>query len=239
MLKEQKENSIKIKKGEQVEKLLDEELALEVVEAKNFFIQKMEFLDLRKLQSSSPKEVFDLYREYINGEASREHYQKLISAGGENMSAFEEDNYRYYLLGKLPYELQERNKNKPVNELEEIHKAREEMRSKMILGFRVSSAELRSGETIETDRTQSREINEMLLEGNLGEYSDNEKYLYGSASKKRNLYLIEGNESDQITDPNGWRARAIGKGKGLRVIGKLTLTPELEKALGLKFRQTQ
>lgn len=211
----------------------ERELTPEVLEAQEFFIEQLSFLaDRQKLQQAPIRKLFEDYKEYINSDATQENFQNLIIKYNDTES--NQDEYREYLLGKLPKELQERNSEKTVKELEEIHGKRKKIGSKMLLGFHVSAQDIPETDTIKESQSESQIGDVVLQRGGYVQYSDNPHYLWSSPAPSRYLYLVEGSEEDKKINDMGWRARAI-HGQGLEILAKFNLTKELEDVLGLKF----
>lgn len=232
------------------EKLEKREYSREVLEARNFFIEQLAPLANKEvLEKHNPKELFDAYTDFINTPASREHFFGLVKKYGEGEKS---DDYKAYLLKKLPKLLRERNTKTEVEELEEIHKLRNESGSQMILGYHISSENIPQGPDGEWEETINRpnrdeKVHEdpktgktvVLPPGCCAEYTDNPKYLFNVPGDK--LYLVEGNARDFKTSEQGSRAVMLsGTEKeriGLEIIAKFQVTEELEKALDLRFRQ--
>jgi len=213
-------------------------LTPEVLKAQNFFIEQLSlFISEKKLQQIQIAELFEEYKNFINSEANFKNFQKLRQEYGE--TGINQNKYKEYLLYKLPKELQEKNKDKSIKELEKIHNFRQGMDCRMILGFHVSGADISERETIKESYSESQ-IGEIILEaGAHVQYSDSSHYLWSTPTPSRYLYLVEGSEKDKITHPQGWRARAVAHGqKGLEILAKFELTKELGEALGLEFRET-
>ena len=213
-------------------------LTPEVLKAQSFFIGELSrFISEKKLRGIQIAELFEEYKNFINSRANFENFQKLRQKYDE--TKIDQNKYKKYLLQKLPKELQEKNKDKSIKELEEIHNFRQDLNSRMVLGLHVSGADISERETINKGYSESQ-IGEIILgAGAYVQYSESPHYLWSAPTARRYLYLVEGSEKDKITHPRGWRARAVARGqKGLEILTKFELTKELEEALGLEFRET-
>jgi len=223
------------------------ETSPEILEAREFFIQQLKLLaDLEKLKLMSTKELFDIYKDFINSKASKKHFEKLVKDCGGQKS---KENYKNYLLTKLPQELsgrlrgrlRGRNSNAFIPQLEKIHQARAKRGLQMILGYHISDKDIALKDKINI--TNDKEIvhidlkthqEKVLSKGCCVEYSQNPQYLFNVPGNK--LYLVEGSTADLKTHSDGLRARRVQKGEGLTIIAKFEITENLEKALDLKFR---
>lgn len=211
----------------------EQELTQEVLRARKFFIEQFSFfIDKEKLQQVPIRKLFEDYKNYINSDVTHENFQNLIIKYDSTKS--NQDSYREYLLGKLPKELQKRNSEKSVKELEKIYDKRKEMGGRIFLGFHVSAQDIPETETIKESQSESQIRDVVLQRGGYVQYSDNQHYLWSSPVFSRYLYLVEGSENDKKTNDMGWRARAVRE-QGLEILAKFNLTKELEDALDLKF----
>jgi len=215
----------------------------EVLKAKSFLIKELSaFINREKLQNVPIKELFEDYKNLINSEASLENFQKLKEKYNDTETNQENFNnqYREYLLKKLPKELRERHikSNTSIKDLEKVHYFRKKNNCQMILGFHVSNVDIPEGETIWKSYSESQIGDIVLPAGQYVQYSTNPQYLWSCPGSSRYLYLVEGSTANKIIDKQGWRASAVYDKKGLEILAKIELTHELEKALGLQFRET-
>lgn len=222
----------------------ERERSPEVLEAHAFFTNSLKrFAEQKELEKLSVTELFGVYLNFINADASRQNYKGLLDRLGKKFNKKEaENNYRDYLFAKLPKELQERNVDASTKELEEVHKIRkEEYGLQLIAGFHVSPMNIPARGKISESHTPSTVFRKggqtVELSGRRIEYSTNPHYLWNDPNPKRYLYLIEGSTGDTETDPDGLRSRNIKEKGGAEIIAKFDLTHDLEKTLDLKFRR--
>lgn len=230
-------------------KLIDRQLEKNefLKDLKEFLIDKLEFLPFSVLDQKSPKELLDLYRQYLNQEANFENFKKFYKEITKKEADKDKlSEYKSYLLGKLPQQLQERHleisKEQEetdrdfIKRLEEIHKEREKISQRMILGFHCSDINFwkEEGQTFIKAGPRIEVINEKTKTG-LHFYSTDLNHLFGPRSKF--LYLIEGSTYDIKENKKVQNPYWIYVERDLPVLKVIPITDEIEKELDLKFER--
>jgi hypothetical protein len=222
--------------------------ALENLESfKNFLIEKMAFLPKRELKEKPPAEILDLYKEYLNREASFENFKNFYGKfSKKEITGKSSAEYRDYLLNKLPFKIREKhletlyekspNPDEFIENLEANHQMRKENNLQMILGFRCSNTDFGGfeGESFVKMSSEVESFGEEDLSG-LTWYATDKHHLYGK--KLKYLYLVEGSNYDEKTKEKIGRSHWVFAKRKLAVIEMIPLSSEVIEKLDLKFEK--
>lgn len=239
--------------------------AEEIVKFKNFLIENLPAISPEALSKKKAGELFELYKNLINEEASFENFKKflLTCASETEKEIIQElakddvkndilisDAYRKYLLMKLPKELQERQeqiseeRNEPeipIERLERVHERRGDDR--MVLGFHTSPINFWREPVTKVERAFSRDEfavpetgKKYCDESAKTWYSADRRQLYFGQTQPKYVYLIEATNSEFRTKQHYDREHgAFYSHSPLTALCMLPLTPETMKIFDLKF----
>jgi hypothetical protein len=231
---------------------------------RDFAWRSLRFLDEGKVRNLKPSEVLFLLQNYWDTPASFEHFKEMVATYGQIPAGIDfatlwqdaltqypdlYDDFLEYLVGKLPYELQEewRKKIRDKKNIESLIDAVSRDDSGLDLGFHTSPIDFWAGEgdtTIKPTFSEDEFINTDTKEKRTDAsaktwYSTNPKELYPgkiSESKTPWIYLVEVSRGDKKTK------RFYDKSKGafythgsLVVRHRLPLTPEVMESLGIRL----
>lgn len=240
----------KIKEQKQEQKL-ETERNETLKDLKEFLIEKLDFLPFSILNQKSSKELLNLYKHYLEQKANLNNFKKFYKEAAQkeiNEKKPDEyfDKYKTYLLGKLPQQLQERlleisekqqeTEKEFIKRLEEIHREREKINQRMILGFHCSDINFWKGEKETFIKSGSKEevIGDIKKTG-LHFYSIDPQHLYVTRSKF--LYLVEGSMYEIKNNKNVQSPYWFYTERDLPVLKVIPLDNEVVESLDLKFEK--
>ena len=248
-----KRSSEKISGKEQAVK---NELQERIKKIRNFFVENLPTLNREIVEKKSTKELLKFYQNIINSEPVRGNFERVANEffpEQQRLSDEEKDElFKKFLILKLPRELikrqletlkLEKEKEIPLERLEEIHKKREQANSRMLLGFHMANLDYERLGSVPTSKIPSvTQVGGKTIEIPPGFSHYSLGGLYKEVFKRGGkifLYFVEGSQSDfssstqKYTDAHKEKEWVV-TARQLPIIFKVEMTPEIEKELGLE-----